>query len=104
MCLRKFVPKIYPLNRTRHSGEYLNLMEKIHNKELHNLHTSPHIIRVLKAMRQDGSCSMHGEITYSYNLVGKPERKGQIGRPGHSWKHANNIKTGLTGVWYEGVD
>jgi hypothetical protein len=40
---------------------------------------------------------MHGEIAYSYILVGKLERKGQIGILGI-------IGTGLTGVWYEGVD
>jgi hypothetical protein len=49
MCLRKFVLKIYPLNRTRYSGEYLNVMEKIHNRELHNLHTSSNIYIIKSA-------------------------------------------------------
>jgi hypothetical protein len=82
MCLLKFVLNIYPLNRRRCSGEYLNLMEKNTQQILHNLHTSSNIIGVLEgkdSRRQDGACSMRGAIAYSYNLVGKPERMDKFG-------------------------
>jgi hypothetical protein len=72
-------------------------VQKVHTKGLRNVHISLNrVITVLKVRREDETCSTHWDITYSCILVEKPERKVQIGRPGHSWKHASDIKSGLT--------
>jgi hypothetical protein len=57
---------------------------RLHNEELHNLYTSPNIIRVIKSkmMRWAGHVARVGEIRNGYNiLIGKPEEKGPFGRP-----------------------
>jgi hypothetical protein len=57
---------------------------KLHNEELHNLYSSPSIIRMMKSrrMRQSGHVARKGEKKNAYNiLMGKPERKRPLGRP-----------------------
>jgi len=51
-----------------------------------------------------GTCSMHGEMRNAYEiLVGKPEGKRPLGRPGHRWE--NNIKLCLKErVWGFGLN
>jgi hypothetical protein len=47
---------------------------RLHNEELHNLYTSPHIIRAIKPKEAkiDGSCSTHwGEKKYIQNFSQK---------------------------------
>jgi hypothetical protein len=56
---------------------------KLHNEELHNLYSSPNIIRVLKSrrMRWAGRVARMGEKRNVYRLlVGKPKRKRPLGR------------------------
>jgi hypothetical protein len=51
---------------------------KLHNEELHNLYSSPSIIRIIKTrrMRWVGHVARMGEKTIAYRiLVGKPEGK-----------------------------
>jgi hypothetical protein len=51
---------------------------KLHNEELHNLFSSPNIIRMIKSrrMRWAGHVAQRGEKRNTYRiLVGKPERK-----------------------------
>jgi hypothetical protein len=51
---------------------------KLHNEELHNLYSSPSIIRMIKSrrMRWAGHVSRMGEKRNAYRiLVRKPERK-----------------------------
>jgi hypothetical protein len=51
---------------------------KLHNEELHNLHSSPSIIRIIKSrrMRWAGHVAQMGEKRNVYRLlVGKPEGK-----------------------------
>jgi hypothetical protein len=44
-----------------------------------------------------------GDMRNAYNiLVGKPERKGTLGRPRSRWK--NDIRMDLRGTWWEVVD
>jgi hypothetical protein len=59
---------------------------KLHNEELHNLYSSPSIIRVIKSRRVSwvGNVARMGRRGISYVLMRKPERKGQLGRPGRA--------------------
>jgi len=45
---------------------------RLHNEELHNLYTSPNIIRVIKSrrMRWKGHVACMGELRNVYNLSG----------------------------------
>jgi hypothetical protein len=57
---------------------------KLHNDELHNLYSSPNIIRVIKSrrMRWAGHVARMGEKRNAYRiLVGKPEGKRPLGGP-----------------------
>jgi hypothetical protein len=56
---------------------------KIHNEELHNLYSSPSIIRMIKSrrMRWTGYVARMGEKRNAYRiLVGNPEGKRPLGR------------------------
>jgi hypothetical protein len=57
---------------------------KLHNEELHNLYSSPSIIRMIKSMRMRwaGHVAWMGEERNAYRiLVGKPEGKRPLERP-----------------------
>jgi hypothetical protein len=57
---------------------------KLRNKELHNLYSSPSIIRMIKSrrMRWAGHVARMGEKRNAYQiLVGNPERKRPLGKP-----------------------
>jgi hypothetical protein len=69
---------------------------KLHNEELHNLHSSPSIIRIIKSrrMRWAGHVARMGKKRNVYGLlVGKPEGKRPLGRSRRSWIY--NIKMDL---------
>jgi hypothetical protein len=66
---------------------------KLHNEELHNLYSSPVIIRTIKSKRTRwaGHVARMGEKRNAYRiLVGKPEEKRPLGRPRRRW--VDNIK------------
>jgi hypothetical protein len=66
---------------------------KLHNEEIHNLYSSPSIIRIIKLrrMRWAGHVARMGEKKNVYRLlVGKPEGKRPLGRPRRRWM--DNIK------------
>jgi hypothetical protein len=66
---------------------------KLQNEELHNLYSSPNIIRVIKSkrMRWAGHVARIGEKRNAYRiLVGKPEGKRPLGRRRLRW--VDNIK------------
>jgi hypothetical protein len=75
-----------------------------HNEELHNLYTSPNIIRVIKLrMTLVGHVAHMGEMTNEYKiLVRKSERKRPLRRHRHRWE--DNIRTDLRGTEWEDVD
>jgi hypothetical protein len=61
---------------------------KLHNDELHNLYSSPNIVRVMKSrrMRWAGYVALMGEGRVVYRvLVWRPEGKRPLGRPRRRW-------------------
>jgi hypothetical protein len=66
---------------------------RLRNEELHNLYSSPSMIRMIKSrrMRWTGHVARMGEKRNACRiLVGKPDGKRPLGRPGH--RRVNNIK------------
>ena len=69
---------------------------RLHNEELNDLYCSPNIVRVIKSrrMRLTGHVARMVEEREVYRvLVGKPEGKKPLGRPGRSW--VDNIRMDL---------
>jgi hypothetical protein len=88
--------------RDEMTGEW----RKLHNEELHNLYSSPNIIRMIKSrrMRWAGHVARMGETRNAYRIfVGKPEEKRPLGKPRRRW--VDNIKKDLREImgWY-GLD
>jgi hypothetical protein len=78
---------------------------KLHNEELHNLYSSPSIIRMIKSrrMRWVGHVARMGEKRNVYRLlVGKPEGRRPLRRPRRRW--INNIKMDLLQIGVNVVD
>jgi hypothetical protein len=78
---------------------------KLHNEELHNLYSSPSIIRILKwrRMRWAGRVAQMGEKRNLYRLlVGNPEGMRPLGRPRRRW--IDNINMGLLEMGLSVVD
>jgi hypothetical protein len=73
---------------------------KPHNKELHDLYSSPSIVRMVKLRRMRWAghvAQMERRI-----LVGKPEGKKPLGRPRRRWVDTITMDLGETG--WGGVD
>jgi hypothetical protein len=92
--------RIFGPTRDEVTGEW----RKLHNEELHNLYSSPDIIRQIKSrrMRWAGHVARRGEARNVYRvLVGKPDGKRPLGRPRRRWE--DGIKMDLRetgwGVW-----
>jgi hypothetical protein len=78
---------------------------KLHNEELHDLYSSPSIIRIMKAkrMRWAGHVTRMGEKRNAYRLlVGKPEGRRPLERPERRW--LDNIRMDLLKVGWADVD
>jgi hypothetical protein len=77
---------------------------KLHNEELHNLCSSPDIVRKVKSrrMRWVGHAARMGEERKVYKvLVGKSEERRPLGKPRHRWEDGIRMdlsETGLGGV------
>ena len=72
---------------------------KLHNEELNDLYSSPHILRVIKSrrMRWAGHVGRMGEGRGVYRvLVGKPKGRRPLGRPRCRWE--DNIRMNLQEV------
>jgi hypothetical protein len=85
--------------------EVMGVWRKLHSEELHNLYSSPNIIRTIKSwrMRWAGYAAlMEDKRNLCGILVGKPEGTRPIGRPRGRWK--NNIKMDLREIGWNGVD
>jgi hypothetical protein len=78
---------------------------KLRNYELHNLYSSPNIVRVIKSrrMRWAGHVARIGKGTSVYRvLVGRREDKRPLGRPRRRWE--DNIKMDLREIGIDGVN
>jgi hypothetical protein len=83
-------------NGVKKRDEVTGGWRELHNKELHNLYSSPSIIRMIKSrrMREAGHVARMGTKRNAYRiLVGNPEGKRPLGRQRRSW--VDNIKMDL---------
>jgi hypothetical protein len=81
------------------------LPPKLHSEKLHNLYSSPDIIRQVKSrgLRWAGHVARMGEERKVYKvLVGKPEGKRPLGRPRRRWE--DGIRMDLGEIDLGGVD
>jgi hypothetical protein len=88
---RKFGPK-----RDDVAGEW----RKLHIEELHELYSSPHIIKQIKSsrMRRAGHVSRMGEDRKVYRVVvGRPERKRPLLRRRYKWEDGMRMDLGEIG-------
>jgi hypothetical protein len=84
--------RIFGPTRDEVTGEW----RKLHNKELHDLYSSPSIIRIIKPrrMRWASHVARMGEKRDAYRLLmEKPEGKRPLGRPRRRW--VDNIRMDL---------
>jgi hypothetical protein len=78
---------------------------KLHNDGLHNLYSSPNIVRVIKSrrMRWAGHVARMWEERGVYRvLVRRPEGKRPLGRPRRKWE--DNIKLDLREIGIDGAN
>jgi hypothetical protein len=68
--------RIFGPKRNEVTGEW----RKLHNEELHNLYSSPDIIRQVKSRRMRWAGHVGEERKVYKVLVGKPEGKRPLGR------------------------
>jgi hypothetical protein len=97
----KLLRRISGLNR----DDIIEGSKKLHNEELHNLHSSSNIIRMIRSRRmrlaRHIACMRPKRNEYRV-LVGKQERKKPLGTPRHKWE--NNIKMDLKEIGWGGTD
>jgi hypothetical protein len=101
MFENRVLRRIFGPKRDEVTGEW----RKLHNDELHNLYTSPSIIRLIKARRTRwaGHVARMGEKGNTYRLlVGKPEGRRPLRRPRRRW--LDNIRMDLVEVGWGDVD
>jgi hypothetical protein len=85
----RFLRRIFGPKRDKVRGGW----RKLHNEELHNLYSSPSIIKIIKSrrIRWTGYVERMGESRNTYRIfVGKPREKRPQGRPRRRW--VANIK------------
>jgi hypothetical protein len=68
---------------------------KLHNEELHNLYSSPSIIRMIQIKEDEMGRACR-------TLVGKPEGMRPLGRPRRRW--VDSIKIDLREIGWDGMD
>jgi hypothetical protein len=99
----RILRRIFGPKRDEVTGEW----RKLHNEELHNLYSSPDIIRQVKSrrMRWARHVARMGEDRKVYKvLVGKPEGKRPLERPRRRWEDGVRMdlkEIGLGGGWIQ---
>jgi hypothetical protein len=81
----RILRRIFGPKRDEVTGEW----RKLHNEELHNLYSSPDIVRQVtsRRMRWARHVARMGDERKVYKvLVGKPERRRLLGRPRRRWE------------------
>jgi hypothetical protein len=97
----RVLSRIFGPRRDEVTGEW----RKLYNEELHDLYSSPSIIRIMKArgMRWTGHVALMGEKKNAYRLLlGKPDGRKPLGRPRRRW--LDNIRMDLVEVGWGDVD
>jgi hypothetical protein len=95
--------RIFGPKRDEVTGEW----RKLHSEELHNLYSSPDIIRQVKSrrMRWAEHVARMGEERKMYKvLVGKPEGKRPLGRPRRRWEDGIRMDLKEIGLGRCGLD
>jgi hypothetical protein len=80
----RVLKRIFEPKRDEVTGDW----RKLHHDELHDLYSSPSIIRMIKSRRTRcaGLVARIGENRHAYRiLVGKPKGKRPLGRPRRKW-------------------
>jgi hypothetical protein len=93
--------RIFGPKRSEVTGDW----RKLHSGELHNLFSTPDIIRQIKSRRMSWArhVARMGEGRNVYRvLVGKPEGKRPLGRPRS--RRENGIRMDLTQIVWGGVE
>jgi hypothetical protein len=92
--------RIFGLRRDEATGEW----RKLHIEELHDLHSSPSIIRIMKSrrIRWARHVARMGDKRNAHRLVVKPEGKKPQRRPRRRW--VDNIRMDLVEVKWGYVD
>jgi hypothetical protein len=93
--------RIFGPKRNEVTGDW----RKLHNEELHNLYSSPSIMRMIKSRRLNvvAHVARVGERRNAYRiLVGKPEGERPLGRLRSRWM--DNIKMDLREVGWDCMD
>jgi hypothetical protein len=91
--------RIFGPKRNEVTGQW----RKLHSAELHNLYSTPDIIRQIKSRRMKWARIGEGRNVYRV-LVGKPEGKIPLERPRRRWEYwikmdVREIGWGGGGVW-----
>jgi hypothetical protein len=97
----RVVRRIFGSKRDEVTGEW----RKLHTEELHNLYSSPDIIRQVKSRRRGwaGHVARMGEERKVYKvLMGKPEGKRPLERPRRRWE--DGIRMDLREIGWGSVD
>jgi hypothetical protein len=101
MLENRLMRRILGPKRDKMTGGWI----KLHSEELHDLYSSPSIIRIIESrrMRWAGNAERMGEKRNAYRLlVGKQEGKRPLGRPRRRW--IDNITMNLVDVGWGELD
>jgi hypothetical protein len=102
--LRVFVNRVERRVFEPKRDDVIGEWRKMHNKELNDLYSLPHIVRVVKSIRTRwAGYVMHMGVDRVVHrvLMEKPEGKRPLGRPRHRWE--DNIKMDVQDVvWGHG--
>jgi hypothetical protein len=92
--------RIFGPKRDEVTGEW----RKLHSEELHELYSSPSIIKIIMArrMRWTGHVARMGKERNAYRWESQKEGKESLGRPRRRWLH--NIMMDLVEVGWGDVD